>query len=45
MELPGHLPSLTTGLARALLAAITSAAMNVGLLDGADDEAAERLAS
>lgn len=44
-EMPDHLPVITAGLARALLAAITSAAVNVGLLDGADDEAAERLAS
>ena len=45
VELPAQLPCLTPGLARALLAAITSAAVNVGLLEGADDEAAERLAS
>lgn len=45
VEVPAHLPYLTPGLARALLAAITSAAVNVGLLEGADDEAAERLAS
>lgn len=43
--LPTASPDLTPGLARALLAAITSAAVNVGLLEGADDEAAERLAS
>lgn len=43
--LPTASPELTVGLAQALLAAITSAAMNVGLLEGADDEAAERLAS
>jgi hypothetical protein len=45
VELPAQLPCLTPGLARALLAAITSAAVNVGLLEGADDETAERLAS
>lgn len=45
VELPAHLPFVTPALARALLAAITSAAVNVGLLEGADDEAAERLAS
>jgi hypothetical protein len=45
VELPGHLPCLTARLARALLAAITRAAVNVGVLEGADDEATERLAS
>jgi hypothetical protein len=45
VDLPPSPPVLTVGLARALLAAITSAAMNAGLLERPDDEAVERLAS
>lgn len=45
IQLPDKPPLLTIGLARALREAITSAAVNLGLLDGADDDAAERLAS
>lgn len=45
VELPDHLPVLTSGLARALMRAIASAARSAGLIEDADTEESEAIAS
>lgn len=45
VELPEHLPSLTPGLARALMRAIASAARAAGVVEVADAEGPEAIAS
>lgn len=45
VELPGHLPHLTPGLAGALMRAIVSAARSAGLIDNADTAESEAIAS